>query len=196
VEPGTDHALPDGRCGEIWLKQHGTRGYWRHDDDDTFDRRLPGDDAYYLRTGDLGFISEGEVYVTGRLKSSMKIHGETVNAEDLEHEVATAHPAIRPGGVVAVQLTDSTGAARLVVLCETREEPAESAYQEVVRGVRERVHAAFATPVEAVALLAPRSLHRTSSGKLSRKDCGQLLRAPDGLRWLWQAPGVRLIGPG
>ncbi|ALO46848.1 AMP-binding protein [Pseudohongiella spirulinae] len=90
VNPNTGKFCPSGQCGEILIRSDSVaKGYFRSrvSTEATFDRILPGLQGNYMRSGDLGFLTEGELYISGRLKNVIKIRGRQIQAEDLEASV-------------------------------------------------------------------------------------------------------------
>ncbi len=121
VDPWALTVLPSNRIGEIWLS-HGSvaKGYW--DDgqatQDTFHAYIADTgEGPYLRTGDLGFVFENELYVTGRLKEVIIIEGRNHYPQDIEQTVEQIHPAIRTTGCAAFSITENDE-EKLVVLAE------------------------------------------------------------------------------
>lgn len=169
VDPDTLLACPPGRVGEIWVGGP-TRaaGYWGRPEESaaTFAAAIVGEDGTpHLRTGDLGFVHEGQVFVTGRHKDLIIVRGENHYPQDVERAVERAHPGIRPAGVAAFGLVHD-GAEAVGVAAEV--EPSRAGpLDALLDRVREAV-AAEGLPVRCVALLAPRSLPKTSSGKVMR----------------------------
>jgi acyl-CoA synthetase (AMP-forming)/AMP-acid ligase II len=128
-----------------------------------------------LWTGDLGFTSGGQLFVTGRAKDLIIVRGRNHYPEDLER-VAERIDGVRPGGVVAFAVYDEAKAAELaVVVCETR--MAEEAARELAQTVRDRVGEHCAITVDEVVLVAPGAIPRTSSGKRQRSLCRELYLA-------------------
>jgi acyl-CoA synthetase (AMP-forming)/AMP-acid ligase II len=171
VDPATRIVCPDGQRGEIWVSGPSVaRGYWQQPDltYETFEARLSNGGGPFLRTGDLGFVHAGELYVTGRLKTLLIVGGRNLHAEDVEHTVASSHSAGWPGGVAAVSI-EQAGRERLVVLQEV--EPRRTELAEVVRAIRLRVAQQHQVPVSAVVLMRPGHIPRTSSGKVRRHAC-------------------------
>jgi acyl-CoA synthetase (AMP-forming)/AMP-acid ligase II len=123
----------------------------------------------YLRTGDLGFISDGELYVTGRIKDLIIIRGRNHYPQDIEATAEKAHPLVRPGAVVAFSM-ETSGMEVLVVLLETKSGQ-EKDGEEIIQAVRRSVSVEHQLVPQAVVLLAPRTLPKTSSGKLQRRKC-------------------------
>ena len=159
--------LPDGRVGEVWVSGPWIcGGYWRlpEETEATFRAQLPGDSRFYLRTGDLGAVVDGEVYITGRAKDILVIHGSNYYPHDIEAAVESASPLVRKGCVVASAYEEGDE-ERLLVLAEVREPvTGDELEQLIIRTVatREGIRPG------AVALLEPGQLPKTSSGKIMR----------------------------
>lgn len=182
VNPQTCEALPDRSIGEIWISGPScAAGYWNDPQTSaaTFNARPHGlsDTHSWLRTGDLGFIADGQLFITGRLRELIIIAGRNHFPVDLE---ATAEAAerevIAPSGVAALSV-EIDGLERLILLAEVRRE-----FVRTVRAtqtpafdadaVRRRLRAAIALEHDVVpheiVLLCPGALPRTTSGKISR----------------------------
>jgi acyl-CoA synthetase (AMP-forming)/AMP-acid ligase II len=120
----------------------------------------------WLHTGDLGYLADGELHVTGRLKEVVIVGGRNFSPEDLE-SVAASAPGVRAGRVVAVSVPDpATATEQVVIMAETGlSEPA--AQEELKHQIRKRLTEA-GYPVDRVVLLPPRSIMTTASGKVMR----------------------------
>jgi acyl-CoA synthetase (AMP-forming)/AMP-acid ligase II len=130
----------------------------------------------WLDTGDLGFLSDGELYLTGRAKDLVILRGRNYGPEEIEAAAATA-PGARAGCAVAASHMPEAGEREeLVVLVEAAREAGESLLRSLPAAVRDAVVRALGLPPDRVEVLAPGTLPRTSSGKLRR---GEALR-----RWL------------
>ncbi|MBI5032797.1 MAG: amino acid adenylation domain-containing protein [Chloroflexi bacterium] len=165
------HCAPN-QIGEIWIASPSVaQGYWNQPEETraTFHARLAGDEKDYMRTGDLGFMRDGELFVTGRNKDLIIIRGRNHYPHDLELTVEQSHPALRPGCGAAFSI-EVNGAEELVVVNEvdTRQ---EFDVDIVVDAVRQAVAEAHDVQVYAVVLIEPRSLPKTSSGKIQRHAC-------------------------
>ncbi|HEY8209408.1 MAG TPA: AMP-binding protein [Myxococcaceae bacterium] len=180
VDPESRRERTPGEVGEIWVSGASVaRGYWERPEASAacFGARLdgardPADAARdFLRTGDLGFVLDGELFITGRLKDLVILQGRNLYPQDIEEAVAQAHPAIVPGGCAAFSVDDDE--EKLVVLAEveTRGGKAAGDLGEVSDRILRAVAAAFEVTPAVVALVRARSLPRTSSGKLRRGAC-------------------------
>jgi acyl-CoA synthetase (AMP-forming)/AMP-acid ligase II len=196
VLPGAEVRIADPRTrlpcgpdqvGEIWVSgENVAQGYWRRPaaTRETFGARLadaPG--RTYLRTGDLGVLIDGELYVVGRLKDVTIIRGRNHHPHDIEHTVAAAHPALQPGAGVAFGVPGPQG-ERLVVVQEVRREYRRagdrSEVTAAVRAALAREHGLAA----ALVLTLPGRVPRTSSGKV-RRSAARAQYAADGFD-AWQ----------
>ncbi|MBX2796237.1 MAG: fatty acyl-AMP ligase [Myxococcales bacterium] len=117
----------------------------------------------WLRTGDLGFVNEGQVYVTGRIKDLIIVNGRNVHPQAVEWAVADVE-GVRKGNVVAFSVPTDAG-EQLVVVLETRLEDVD----ELVNGVRMAIQRELSLSVGEVVCLKPGNLPKTSSGKLQRR---------------------------
>jgi acetylornithine/succinyldiaminopimelate/putrescine aminotransferase/acyl-CoA synthetase (AMP-forming)/AMP-acid ligase II/predicted amino acid dehydrogenase/acyl carrier protein len=176
VDPKTDKPCQSGQIGEIWLSSpSAAHGYWNNDEASKrdFGARLSGDNGSFLRTGDLGFIQEGELFITGRLKDLIIIRGRNLAPQDIEQTVERCDPAVQPSCVAAISV-EAGGAERLVVIAEVRREIWRSVdSQALIARIRSSVADEHAVAVAAVALLRPGSLPKTSSGKTQRQRVRQ-----------------------
>ncbi|MEU0796733.1 fatty acyl-AMP ligase [Amycolatopsis sp. NPDC005961] len=143
---------------EIWVSGPNVAdGYWGDPDrGDTFT------EDGWLRTGDLGFVHDGLLYVTGRLKDLIIVDGRNHHPQDIEATVEAAHPRVRAGRVAAFAVRDGHGEGVAVVAgCAAPDADVETA-------VRRAVSAGHDLPLRALWLVPPGAVPRTSSGKVSR----------------------------
>ncbi|HEY9760973.1 MAG TPA: AMP-binding protein [Trichocoleus sp.] len=175
VNPETTQPCPADTIGEIWVRHSRStaQGYWnrpgqtRH----SFDAHLLGDDQPFLRTGDLGFLHNGELYVTGRLKDLIIIRGRNHYPQDIEATVEEAHAALRAGSGAAFSV-DLGEAEQLVIVQELERSHLRKADpEEVCAAIRRRVAEQHELQVAAIVLLKTNSLPKTSSGKIQRYLC-------------------------
>jgi acyl-CoA synthetase (AMP-forming)/AMP-acid ligase II/acyl carrier protein len=163
-----------GEIGEVWVRGASVaRGYWGRADAsrETFAARVASEGPF-LRTGDLGCVVDGELFITGRAKDLILVRGRNHYPQDLELSVERCHPAVRPGCVAAFSV-DVDGEERLVVVAELDDACAPSTRPAVLDAVRAAVTAQHDVSVHAVELLRARSIPKTSSGKLRRRACRQ-----------------------
>lgn len=170
--------LADGSIGEIWVRGPSVAaGYHRRpqETEAVFGARLDTGDGPYLRTGDLGFLWNGELYVTGRLKDLMIFRGINYYPQDIEAEAGLQSAAIAPNGAVAFSLSHD-GEEQLVVLAEVaRASAADMAT--IALAIRRAVFAAFGLDARTVGLVPFGSLPKTPSGKIQRRLTRDLFQA-------------------
>lgn len=173
VDPESTCLLPDREVGEIWLSSPSVaQGYWgrpTEDNDRTFRARVEGDPAplrTYLRTGDLGFIDQGVLYICGRHKEMMIFQGRNLYPMDIEATVMNAHPAIRQGCVAAFSVEDGEQEG-LVVVAEIKAAALAEAAA-AASAIAVEVAAQHQLTCKAVVLVRSDALPKTSSGKLQR----------------------------
>jgi len=182
ADPGAGVRLPSGRIGEIWCKSGSVgQGYWNRPVDSAalFQARLADSgDGPFLRTGDLGFVHNGELFVTGRLKDLIVIRGRNHYPQDFEHSAESSHPELRRTCVAAVGL-EQDGAEQVVVIAEVRRRswPDSQELARVAEAVRTALAADHQVEPTTIALVGPGSLPKTSSGKLQRSLIGETWRA-------------------
>lgn len=172
VNPDTAARCAEGQVGELWFKGKSVaKGYWNKQEQTAavFEARISNsDEGPYLRTGDLGFLYNGEVYVTGRLKDLLIIRGSNYYPQDLELAAWKSHPALAPHNA-AVFTVDTLTGSELVVLQEVqrtalRHLPANEVFEAIITAVS----AAYGLTVADILLLPPGGVLKTSSGKIQR----------------------------
>ena len=166
---------PD-EVGEIWVAGDSVAGgYWNRPDEtqSIFRARLAGtQEGPFLRTGDLGFLHDGELFITGRLKDLIIIRGRNLYPQDIEQTVEECHVALRRGGGVAFSI-ESGDEERLVVVQEL-ERRAPSDLGGLVERVRQAVTEEHEVQPHAIVLVSAGSVPKTSSGKLQRRACREM----------------------
>jgi len=180
VDPETFIPCSSPQVGEIWIKgQNVAIGYWNRPEEteQTFHAYLADTgDGPFLRTGDFGFLKEGELFVTGRLKDLIIIRGRNYYPQDIELSVEKSHPALNAGGC-AVFSVEREGEERLVVAQEVectalrKLDVDELDVDEVVNAIRQAVSSLYELQVYAVLLLKTATIPKTSSGKIQRHAC-------------------------
>ncbi|MEV0764771.1 fatty acyl-AMP ligase [Nocardia sp. NPDC050435] len=192
VDPAAETSLSTDQVGEVWVRGPSIAGgYWRQPEVSaaTFGATLGDGSGPFLRTGDLGFLHDGELYLTGRIKDLLIVGGRNIYPTDIEAVVQAADRRLRAGCGVAIELP---GPSRdlVVVIQETAEQDEdELAYLSVAarRSVAERMELV----VDTLVLVEPRTVPKTSSGKLRRSAARQAylegLLSP---RYEWRLPGV------
>jgi acyl-CoA synthetase (AMP-forming)/AMP-acid ligase II len=180
VDPTTLRHCPPDQIGEIWVTgPHVAKGYWNRPDETAavFQASLAGSGGGpFLRTGDLGFLRDGNLFITGRQKDLILVRGANHYPEDIEATVGLSHPTLRPHGGAVFGLDDA-GDVRLVVAHEVVRGQERSDLSEVVAAVRRAVAQEHGLQVQVVLLLRAGVLPRTSSGKLQRQACAASYKA-------------------
>jgi acyl-CoA synthetase (AMP-forming)/AMP-acid ligase II len=173
VDPATRERVIDGEIGEIWVDGGSVaQGYFNQPalTDQCFHAVIADSNSmkHYLRTGDLGFLEDGQLYVTGRLKDLIIIYGNKYSAEDIEEVATQAHEAVRPGYNAAIGV-DQDGDERLVLMVElSREWFGRRAEWNTIGTLLRNT---FRIALGEVVFLGPGALPRTSSGKIQRGQC-------------------------
>ncbi|WP_172387094.1 fatty acyl-AMP ligase [Streptomyces sp. MNP-20] len=180
VDPESRKPCLPGQVGEIWVDSPTKAlGYLGHAElsEQQFRARLAGEDdpRAYLRTGDLGFFHERELYVTGRHKDLMIVRGRNVYPQDIEETAQHAHPCVRPGGVAAFSTTSPEDGERMVLFVELRErKPSQAEQREVILAVRAAIRRDHELGCDTVVLGGPGTVLKTTSGKVRRGACREL----------------------
>jgi len=175
VDPEGHFVLKPGRVGEIWLAGSGKcRGYWNNTELTLkqFRARLVDDTPYddgFLRTGDMGFFHDGELYVCGRIKDMIILRGQNYYPQDIENAVEKASGLIRHNCVAAFQIQED-GEPGLAVIAEVKNPRALPDARKIATAVRNYLN----VEVAVVSLIAPRAIPRTSSGKIMRHKTKQM----------------------
>ncbi len=174
VNPKTRNSCQTGEVGEVWLAGTGVAtGYWRRQEESeaTFRATLAGSsEGSYLRTGDLGFIHRGELFLTGRLKDLIIVRGKNYYPNDLEWTAEQAHPGLRRGCGAAFSIERESG-ERVVLVYEIEKGLPESDMREVMNCVRRALADEYELEVHTVLLVKSGTIARTSSGKIQRHAC-------------------------
>ncbi len=175
VDGQTNRPCPPNQIGEIWLTSPSVAlGYWNNPEASQrdFQARVDGEKQRFLRTGDLGFVQDGELFVTGRLKDLIIIRGRNLVPQDIEQTVER-DPAVQPSFAAAVSV-EAAGAERLVVVAEVRREARlKLDTKKLIDRIRSAIADEHSVAVSAVVLLRPGSLPKTSSGKTQRAKVRQ-----------------------
>lgn len=182
VDAVSSRVLGEGEVGEIWLSGPSvTQGYWKNHEAtrDFFEARTASGEGPFLRTGDLGALLDGELYVTGRIKDLIIVRGHNHYPQDVEHTVELASDLVRSGCVAAFSEADDND-AKLVVVAEVQRvwvdaAPSADDVARVSATIRGAVKAAHELTVARVVFVAPQSVPKTSSGKVQRQLSRTLL---------------------
>lgn len=174
VQPETRRALPEGEIGEIWINSPSCgMGYFERPEmtAEFFKGRLsPDNGKYYVRSGDLGFMHQGELFVCGRLKDMIIVRGVNRYPQDIESTVESCEPTTRSGGAAAFALT-RWDREHLVIVCEVDRGRKSFNWDEVFKRIRVAIAEEHELPPDAIVLVRAHSIPKTSSGKVQRHAC-------------------------
>jgi acyl-CoA synthetase (AMP-forming)/AMP-acid ligase II len=178
VDPVRHVRVPRNHVGEIWISSASVAcGYWQNpaETSDVFAAYLKTGEGPFLRTGDLGFVHDGQLFVAGRLKDVLIVRGLKHFPQDLELTVERVDAALRAGGsaVFAIDRSDERVAA--VAEIDARKLDSPSAFDDVIRRIRIAVADVHGVQLSVVALLPPGAVPKTTSGKLQRYACREVL---------------------
>jgi acyl-CoA synthetase (AMP-forming)/AMP-acid ligase II/nucleoside-diphosphate-sugar epimerase len=175
VDPEGHRSLPSGQIGEVWLAGSSKcLGYWNNPELTLkqFRARIVDDTPYddgYLRTGDLGFLQDGELYVCGRIKDMIILRGQNYYPHDIENVVENASSLIRGNCVAAFQIQEDSEPA-LAIVAEVKSPRSLPEARKIATAVRNYLN----VEVAVISLIAPRAIPRTSSGKIMRHKTKQM----------------------
>ncbi|GAA4715815.1 fatty acyl-AMP ligase [Phytohabitans rumicis] len=176
VDPATGREQQADRIGEIWIRGRSVaRGYWNKPEQTqaAFGNTVAGGDGDFLRTGDLGIVHEGRLYVTGRIKELLIVNGRNLYPHDVEADVRTAHDSLSRGTGAA--FTVEVPHEELVVVHECRARQLTAAQLgEVVAAVRQLLAREYGVGAASVALVRSGAVPRTTSGKIQRRLAREL----------------------
>lgn len=174
VDPESRQPCADEHVGEIWVAGPSvTQGYWHQPEatKQVFCAHLAGTmEGPFLRTGDLGFLQEGKLFVTGRLKDMIIIRGRNYYPQDIELTVERCHPSLRVG-CNAVFSVDVDGEEQLVVVQEVQRNYEDFGVFQINEAIRLAIAEEHELQTYAIALIKPSTISKTSSGKVQRYDC-------------------------
>jgi len=175
VDPEGHFSLPPERVGEIWVAGSGKcKGYWNNSELTLkqFRARLVDDTPYddgYLRTGDMGFFHNGELYICGRIKDMIILRGQNYYPHDIENVVEKASGLIRHNCIAAFQIQEDSEPA-LAIVAEVKNPRSLPEARKIAAAVRNYLN----VEVAVISLIAPRAIPRTSSGKIMRHKTKQM----------------------
>jgi acyl-CoA synthetase (AMP-forming)/AMP-acid ligase II len=174
VDPSSLRTCRDGQVGEIWFSGPSVAaGYWRRPQETEWTFGAVTSDTGegpFLRTGDLGFMRDGELFVTGRLKEVMIINGRNYYPVDIERACETSVTSLRPHCGAVFGVPDESGREGLVIVYEVAGDDADE-HAAALDAVRRAVSMDTNVTPEAVVLVEPRTIPKTSSGKVQRLLC-------------------------
>ncbi len=170
----------DNRIGEIWVAgEHVARGYWacQESTEDVFQAYLLDGRGPFLRTGDLGFLHNGMLFVTGRLKDIIIFRGVKHYPQDIEASIVAAVPAVHAHGVAAFSIDGPAGEQVAIAAEVEREFLRRADLRQLTNSIRIVVSEEHGITLQNVVLIRPGTLPRTTSGKIQRRYCGDLYQS-------------------
>lgn len=174
VDPETDLECPADRIGEIWVSGGSiAQGYWQQTDatKSTFQAQLAGSQDNWLRTGDLGFMCDRQLFITGRLKDLLILWGRNHYPQDIEMTVQSSHPALRIDAGAAFAIEGAQNECLVIVQEVERTALQKLNVDETISAIRQAISEQHEISVFAIALIKPASIPKTSSGKIQRQAC-------------------------
>ncbi|ETW04345.1 hypothetical protein H310_04641 [Aphanomyces invadans] len=180
VDPESFKPLGENQVGEVWIQGPSVaKGYWKREEytAEMFHAKVKSPKAAHqsykgnwLRSGDMGFLRHDEVFITGRLKDLIIIRGRNVCPQDVEHSVELAHDQVRPGCVAAFSIETAQQEEALVVVVELRADLRKDQDQlgAIARKIATSVLSEHQLRCAAIVLLKPRTIPKTTSGKIQR----------------------------
>lgn len=169
VDTETHNALGENGIGEVWLAgKSKCKGYWKNPEmtQKLFNATIIGENVHtnsYLRTGDMGFMHEGELYICGRTKDMIIIRGINYYPQDIEKIVEESSPLIRKGCTAAFEMLED-GEEKLVVVAEVKNPKAVPNATDIAIAIRKYLN----IHTHSVIFIAPKTIPKTSSGKIAR----------------------------
>ena len=182
VKMEEERPCEEREVGEIWFFGPDiAAGYWRNPEEtkEVFEARLPGDpDTKWLRTGDLGALVDGELYVVGRTKELIIVNGRNIYPHDIEFSAEAASPLLR-GHCSAAFEQEVDGEIRIAILMEVDLPEKDEEYEEIMAAVRKRVAQDLDLPLYWIGLCARGVVPKTTSGKIQRRLCKSMVAEND-----------------
>jgi len=171
VDPETLHALPEDQVGEIWLRSASVAsGYHNRPTQTVEEFRAKTSDGVgpYLRTGDLGMLHEGELYVTGRRKDLLIVNGRNLYPQDIEEFVQDVHPALADSSGVAISVDVNDAECLVLIQAVKHRLLGDMSYDQLASAVKIAVARHFEVPAPGVVFVNRGGIHLTTSGKVQR----------------------------
>lgn len=169
VDPETYAVQPRERAGEIWLRGPSVaKGYWKKQEatHDIFQAFTQDGQGPFLRTSDMGFMHSGDLFIFGRLKDIIVVHGKKYAPQDIELLAQNAHEGIRKGNIAAFSISVNN-AEQLVVVAE-KSEKVRTDNQQIFNAILSAIAENCDLPLYAIVLIKPKSISKTTSGKIQR----------------------------
>ncbi|WP_316235423.1 MULTISPECIES: AMP-binding protein [unclassified Bradyrhizobium] len=189
VDPDKRRPVAEGTIGEIWISgPNVASGYWANpsDTEKVFGGRLADGMGPFLRTGDLGFMHSGQLYIAGRIKDLIIVRGRNLYPQDIEASVEQAHENIRTATVAA--FSEHKEGEEITVVFELHDNES-TGHEALFRLIRRAVVEDHQVQPHRLCIAARGTVPRTSSGKIQRDKCRRMLQAGQlPLIAAWQPP--------
>lgn len=167
VNPDTMQKAADNTVGEVWLRGPSiAQGYYKNTKDSTKYFNAKINNNSYLRTGDLGLLENGYLYIVGRLKDMIIAHGKNHPCTDLEWVAVQSHPALRENHCAAISLMHNN--KNICVIIAEIHPQFNNITKDIQRAITKAISVQLGIKINQVILVMPRALAKTSSGKLRR----------------------------
>jgi acyl-CoA synthetase (AMP-forming)/AMP-acid ligase II len=178
VDPQARQALPEGQVGEIWLSTDNpsvSPGYWQAEElnHEVFRARLEGGHGQYLRTGDLGYLRDGELTISGRLKDLIIVQGRNIVPTDIEWLAQAECPGLRTDCGAAFAMDDAMS-TRLVLVQEADKRCPAECLPEYAHAIQRVLAQHLGLTLDEMVFIRTGGLPKTSSGKIQRRACRTL----------------------
>lgn len=178
VNPKTKNEISETLIGEIWVKNNSVcKGYWNDPTETERSFRAyttNNNKGPFLRTGDLGFIKDQNVYVTGRLKDLIIIRGLNFFPSDIENIVDKCHPSLQPNSCAAFSINNENN-EKLVIVQEIKRSHFNNYNKdEIFNSIIKAVSDSFGLAIHSIVIIRPMSIPKTSSGKIKRQEIKNL----------------------
>jgi acyl-CoA synthetase (AMP-forming)/AMP-acid ligase II len=171
VDPENLHVLPDGHVGEIWLRSASVASGYHNRPTETveqFRAHTSDGDGPYLRTGDLGLLHEGDLYVTGRSKDLLIVNGRNLYPQDIEEFVKDVHPALADSQGVTISVDINDAECLVLIQAVKHRLLGDMSYGQLAATVKTAVSRGFEVPAPGVVFVNRGGIHLTTSGKVQR----------------------------
>lgn len=179
INPANNAVCSGNEVGEIWVKSNSVaKGYWQKPEETqaTFNAFTSDGQGPFLRTGDLGFVHNNELYITGRHKDLIIVRGLNHYPQDIELSAFNSHEALVPEKAAAFSIEEN-GHEKLVLVQEVKRTAVRNFYfEEATEAIRKDVAKHHNLRVDYISFIKPASLPRTSSGKVQRKLCAKMFQ--------------------
>jgi len=178
VDPVSKKEVPDLTVGELWIAGPNVANgylYKREFNNEVFNLCLDGSERCYHRTGDLGFLHDQRIFISGRLKDLIIINGKNIYPNDVEQIAAETHSGIDPNSIAAFSI-ESDASEKLIVIVGVRRRPKfdKCATEEVTKLLAQRITSVFGVKPAFIGLVNALHLAKTTSGKIQRRRCKEM----------------------